>query len=233
MAKKKPPVKHEKALQRTKRPDNPSLIVEPRCRVCRHSKVSEINDRILDQSITQKRIAEKFGVSTSSIKRHFINHLSIGIRNQEIERQKGLKLEVQIFDDITYFNTLDKVKYAQEKIAKDLKDADQDTRVSLYGSWLKYIQIEAKLLNLYDIPQDDQIHQINKRCAHLTLNHLRQSLPKQEVKDLSSPQLVDKFQKDSQITAEQITSAFNFIYGVDLSSPTEVVRILSQNGNQP
>lgn len=216
--------KKKQALQKMDTTDHLQVVIDRRCKVCNHQAVGQIN-KYLAEDTPNREIADTFSIPISSVQRHKNNHLSVSLRNAELERQRLLSLEVQTFDDETYLNTIDKLKLFQQSILHDLKLAKKiPVRNALYKSWLSYLQLEAKLLNLYDAPDEDKIHQYNQRCAQLTANVLRQQTNKNSV---PIAQLVLDSVQEAQAIAEQIVDAFNYIYGVDVANPVEVIRILS------
>lgn len=51
-----------------------------RCRVCTHSKRDEINRELLKPTATLAAVADKYGLSTSSLDRHKANHLKVSLQ---------------------------------------------------------------------------------------------------------------------------------------------------------
>lgn len=195
----------------------PHQVVEPRCSTCRHKDLQEINGKLID-GVPATEISSVYSLDYRSVLNHRTNHLSKALQVAERERQKAIGKEIHTFDDRTYLSPLDKLKLAQETALQDFPSAEPNVRQKALQIWLSSIERECKLLGMDSLPSQDKVEEYHKRIAELTRG--------------ADPQVEEELRGGSLgytrtlAVASQICSAFNYIFGVDIAVPSEVVAIL-------
>jgi len=203
-------------------------VVEPRCRICTHSEMPIINQKLIDGRPASE-VAEEHSLNYRPLLNHKANHLTPQLREIERARQKHIANEVRVFDDEVLYSPLDKIKLAQETILRELPTCRETSdRSSLLSQWFKSIDMECKILGVYLTLKEVDVDAFHRRMADLIEEHLKQANKGEETGDASENQMPDirLFLANAPTIAQELCTAFNLIYGIEVTIPSEVIRLL-------
>jgi len=124
------------------------------CTVCAHSETPEIDRLLLAGEISQREIADRFGLSQGAVSRHYRNHLPKVVAKAEEAARVEVAMRHEIEDlehAIDVVQQLREINSASRDVLNEARDAgDGDLALKAVDRVHRQIELQAKLIGELD-----------------------------------------------------------------------------------